>query len=105
MYKNDSNRRKEITKLETDHETGGGFRPAEFKSSRSKPMKANFEKLGSEQLHENAIFGSTTESAVAKPGAIVMPVNKPSDSAKETGKPIANASERALMNENVMFKM
>ena len=78
MYKNDNVRRKEITKLENDHESGGGFKPKEFKSSRSKPNKTS-EKPSSEQMHDDAIFG--TKSAVP----IQMPVNKLVDKSEIVG--------------------
>jgi hypothetical protein len=86
-------RRKEITKIDNDHETGGGFVPKEFKSSRSKKQNHAGEKLSSEQMHENAIFGSS----------VVMPTNKALDknSSNQVDMNKMTSTERIIMGDIV----
>ena len=93
MHKNEITRRKDITKLDNDHETGGGFVPKEFKSSRSKKQNNVGEKLSSEQMHENAIFGS----------GVVMPTNKVLDKNAQTQVDInkMTSTERIIMGDIV----
>ena len=93
MHKNENMRRKEITKIDNDHETGGGFVPKEFKSSRSKKQNPSAEKLSNEQMHENAIFG----------GGVVMPINKTLDKNSQTSIEMnkMTSTERIVMNDIV----
>lgn len=99
MHKNENARRKEITKIDNDHETGGGFVPKEFKSSRSKKHNAPGEKMSTEQMHENAIFGIGS-------GVVPMPINKTLDKNAQAIVDINKtaSTERIIMNDIVSRK-
>ena len=88
LHKNENARRKEMNKLENDHESGGGFKPREFKSSRTKP-NASTEKISTEQMHENAIFGTN-----------VMPFNKILDKSETYLSKTIN-TDKVIMSEHV----
>ena len=68
MYKSEDARRQEINKLKGDHDSGGGFVPKQFKSSRSNPHSQQIanksQKERNDLAHENAIFSNELVATV-----------------------------------------
>lgn len=73
---------------EIEIESGGGFKPKEFKSSRSKPYS---EKKQAKDEHENAMFGSISNQV----GKLLENKEGLSASSKQI------ESGREIMHENV----
>lgn len=68
LYKSEDARRQEINKLKGDHDSGGGFVPKQFKSSRSNPHSQQIanksQKERNDLAHENAIFSNELVATV-----------------------------------------
>lgn len=69
LYKNEKTRQKTISKLEDS----GGFQPKSFKSSRSDRKRDEPSKFRSELAHENAIFGTSSQSLTQSSNALINP--------------------------------
>lgn len=92
LYKNESKlRQKEISKIDKESE---GFKPKEFKSSRSN-RKINDDAKKSardENEHEKAMFGQTTTDQI---------LNSINQSLSSTGSGMNLTNEKSLMHPNV----
>ncbi len=91
LYKNENARRQEINKLKSDHDTGGGFVPKQFKSSRSTQQQSNIksQREKNDYMHEKAIFSNDQVDA--------KPLAKANESSDDPGK----KNDTSLMHENV----
>lgn len=101
MYnKSEPARRQAINKLENDHESGGGFKPKQFKSSRSMKNSNQTKTVKSDTDHENAIFGSMKPSGDYTSAQNDI-IDQSSTSLLSTL--VANSTEKKLMHETVGF--
>ncbi len=98
LYKNENNRRMEINKIkeEIELDSGGGFVPKQFKSSRSSNIQNKKEKSTvhekNESIHDKAMFSNE----IIKNNQ--LPKNKPDD----TSLPVKESVPKHLfMHENV----